>query len=370
METIKQRLKVADLFAGAGGLSLGFAQEGFELAMAVELDADAVATCRTVHERFAENHGMPMAKLHQEDICSVDFTQYRGQLDVVIGGPPCQPWSLGGLRLGHADSRDGFPQFARALYEARPRTFVLENVAGLARGETRPAFELIAAVLAGDRPLRLLLGDLVPAGARLDYQVAHRVLNAADFGVPQKRQRLFMVGVSRGMAFSWPAPTHGPGRRYPHAPAGSAISAQCRGEPNPSVVTYATNPSTRPGPYHGHVYNGGGRPIDLSQPAPTLLASMGGNKTPWVDTLGIVLEYHAHLLRGGPPRTGTAPGARRITVAEAAALQSFPSWVRFSGSRSSQYRQVGNAVPPALARALAKALAASFAGSDVERRPA
>jgi DNA (cytosine-5)-methyltransferase 1 len=131
------------------------------------------------------------------------------------------------------------------------------------------------------------------------------------------------------------------------------------GEPNPAIVTYALRPSLRPGPYHGHLYNGGGRPVDLARPAPTLLASMGGNKTPWVDTLGVVPEYHAHLLAGGEPRSGRVPGARRITVEEAAQLQGFPKGAVFAGPRSSQYRQVGNAVPPLLAEHIGRALALS-----------
>lgn len=128
------------------------------------------------------------------------------------------------------------------------------------------------------------------------------------------------------------------------------------GHPNPSIVTYARRPDLRPNPYDGHVYNGGGRPIDLSKPAPTLLASMGGNKTPWIDTLGIVPEYHAHLVSGGAPRTGQVPGARRITVEEAALLQTFPPGMYFAGRRSSCYRQIGNAVPPLLAQAIGSGL--------------
>jgi len=356
--------RALDLFAGAGGLSLGFLEQGFRVVAAVESDAASAATYRSLHAQ-AEADGAHPVKVHEQDICSVDFAQYRSEVDVVIGGPPCQPWSLGGLRRGHADPRDGIPQFGRALHEAAPRAFVMENVAGLARGEVRPAFERILSVLCGRLPLSVLLGDEVARNATLSFEVSWRVLQAADFGVPQNRQRLFVVGTPAGIAFEWPRPTHGQGRRMPHVAAGEVVSALPRGELNPSIVTYANNPSLRPGPYHGQVYNGGGRPIDLSKPAPTMLASMGGNKTPWVDTAGVVPEYHAHLMKGGTPRRGRVPGARRITVAEAAALQSFPGWASFAGTRTSQYRQVGNAVPPLLARAVAKQLARVLAAVEV-----
>jgi DNA (cytosine-5)-methyltransferase 1 len=87
-----------------------------------------------------------------------------------------------------------------------------------------------------------------------------------------------------------------------------------------------------------------------------MLASMGGNKTPWLDTLGVVPAYHAHLVAGGPPRQGRVPGARRLTVEEAALLQTFPARTAFVGRRTSQYRQIGNAVPPLLAEHLGLAL--------------
>jgi len=347
---------VIDLFAGAGGLSLGFAAAGFEAVAAVEVDADAAATFRKAH---------PGVDVHEGDICELDLSPYRGHVAAVVGGPPCQPWSLGGLRRGHADPRDGTPQFARAVHEVGPDVFVMENVAGLVRGAARPAFERILAVLGGERPLADLLGDAVGPRDRLEYRVEARVLNAADHGVPQTRRRLFVVGVRPGAAFAWPEPTHAGA----HVPARAHVGVVARGEANPSIVTYAAAPSLRPDPYHGQVFNGGGRPIDPGRPAPTLLASMGGNKTPWVDTLGVVPDYHAHLRAGGAPRSGRVPGARRITVAEAAALQTFPPDLAFAGARSSQYRQVGNAVPPLLAAAVAGAARTSTGFSSPGARP-
>jgi DNA (cytosine-5)-methyltransferase 1 len=324
-------LTVLDLFAGAGGLSLGLEAAGMEVVAAAEWDEDALDT-------YGKNH--PGVRLYPGDIANVNFGEFRDSVDVVVGGPPCQPWSDGGKGLGHDDPRDGFPQFIRAVRMVRPQAFLIENVEGLTRGARRTHF------------LRLL-NDLEGLG----YEVSDRVLVAADYGVPQRRKRLFVVG-TRSATFAWPATTHGRAADLPWRIAGDVLSTiGTLGEPNTSIVTYAKRPDLRPSPYDGLLFNGGGRPINMNDLAPTMLASMGGNKTPWVDTLGIVPGYHAHLVTGGEPHTGTVPGARRITVAEAAALQTFPSGAHFVGPRSSQYRQVGNAVPPLLAQAVGKALA-------------
>lgn len=322
-------VRALDVFSGAGGLSIGLEQAGISVVAGVEWDRDA---CET----FAKAH--PSADVIEGDVSAVPFRTWRDEVDVLVGGPPCQPWSTGGKRLGHDDPRDGWPAYLRALDEVRPRAFIAENVAGFGAGARVDHF-------------RALLAELQSHG----FNVAARVVNAADYGIAQKRRRLLIVGV-RDRTFTFPDPEFGPGLECPWRAAGAFIGPEPVGTPNPSIVTYARRPDLRPNPYDGHVFNGGGRPIDLSRPAPTLLASMGGNKTPWIDTLGILPEYHRHLTEGGGPRAGRVPGARRVTVEEAALLQTFPVGMYFAGTRSSCYRQIGNAVPPLLAREIARAL--------------
>lgn len=327
-----------DIYSGAGGLTEGLSRANFKTLRAVEFDQDAANTFMTAH---------PTVEMIQSKIEDVDFLDLRDQVDLLAAGPPCQPFSSGGKQLAVLDPRNGFPELLRAVREVRPKMVLVENVVGLTNGAMRP-----------------YLDELVEDLEQLDYTVTWKVLNAADFGVSQRRNRVFIVGTSES-EFEFPTPTHGPQAKAPWVPSGSVISrTEVIGEPNRSIVTYAKNPDLRPSPYDGHLYNGGGRPMDLSKPARTILASAGGNKTHFVDTAETVERYHRSLMKGGRPRTGRAKGMRRITVAESAMLQSFPQTYRFSGSRSSQYRQVGNAVPPELAKAVAKQIMKCLAESD------
>jgi DNA (cytosine-5)-methyltransferase 1 len=328
-------LPTVDVFSGAGGLSLGLSAAGFQIVEAVERDADASETYFGHHPETELDPGRAI-----ED---VDFRRLRGDVVLLAGGPPCQPFSTGGKRLGPADERDGFPHFVRAVAEIRPEAVLVESVPGLTAPAMAPHFT---------RLLRQLRG--------LGFTLSWKVVNAADYGVPQKRRRVFIVGM-RGRRFEFPPATHGPGRRWPWKPTGSVINATPAGEPNESIVTYAKRPDLRPSPYDGLLFNGGGRPLDLTKPAPTILAAAGGNRTPFVDTEVIVPPYHAHLLKGGKPREGQVPGARRITVEESARLQTFPPGTTFAGRRSSQYTQVGDAVPPRLAEAIGSTLRAELA---------
>ncbi|HUY96351.1 MAG TPA: DNA cytosine methyltransferase [Verrucomicrobiae bacterium] len=336
-------LPAVDLFCGAGGLSLGLSASGWQVVAAVDRDRDALDTYRGHHPGTAVTDG---------DIVGMTFRPLRGTVALVAGGAPCQPFSSGGLRLAAADDRDLLPAFFRVVAEVRPVAFLLENVPGLVTG-TRRAYL--------DRQLVRFRGLLARDDLGARYRLTMAVLNAADYGVPQNRRRLFLVGLQSKQPFEFPDPTHGPGRAAAHVGAGSCVDpVRPVGTPNPSIVTYARNPDLRPSPYDGHVYNGGGRPIDLARTSHTILASAGGNKTHWLDALGTVPAYHAHLRSGGAPRAGTVPGARRLTVEESALLQTFSVEVRFAGRRSSRYTQIGNAVPPRLAAVIGEAVRAQL----------
>lgn len=325
----KKSLQSIDLFTGAGGLTLGLHDAGFRPALAVEMYADACAT-------FAGT--FPGVKIEPKPVEEFDFRKFEG-VDLVAGGPPCQPFSSGGKGLAAKDERDMIPQFIRAVDEARPRAFLMENVPALF-GTTHQDY------LAG--ALRRLSG--------LGYELSMAVVNAAEYGVPQKRRRGFIVGLRKGR-FCFPIPTHGPRGTKSFVPAGQVLRADViQGEPNDSKVFYAKTPDLRPSPFDGQIFNGGGRAICLSAPCHTILASAGGNKTHFIDTLNNVPPYHAHLMGGGKPRQGVLEGGRRLTPEESALIQTFPLTMKFFGSRSSRYMQIGNAVPPLLAKVLGHAL--------------
>lgn len=315
-------LTALDLFAGAGGLSVGLHASGFDTVAAVEIGKDAAATYR---------NAFPSTEVLQADIKQVDFKRWRG-VDLVAGGPPCQPFSTGGLQRGSGDARDFLPDFVRAVVEAQPRVFLMENVPGLA---------------AFGEYLHETLRPLMAA-----YRISGpHIVNAADYGVPQSRRRMIIIGCREERDFRFPDPN-----LAVRLPAGAVLSYKVVGEPNPSKIVYCKTPDLRPNPYHGQLFNGGGRAINLDVPAPTILAAAGGNKTHFLDCGDEVPAYHRHLRLGGAPRVGELPGARRLTVRESAAVQTFPADFEFLGSRSSQYTQVGNAVPPRLAEMLGLAI--------------
>jgi len=333
MRTRHTGLSAIDLFAGAGGLSLGMKISGLNVVAALDNSADAIETHAV---NFPET-------LHiVDDAHRVPYKSFK-RIDVVAGGPPCQPFSVSGKQLGEQDARDLVPLFIRALREMRPSAFIMENVAGLASERFKPY------LLRQIDEMRLL-----------GYQVKKTVLDAADYGVPQRRERLFVVGTREGIQFDFPEPTHGPNRGKPHMTVRDALNNCPTDEPNTAKVVYAKNPIIRKQWNAGMLLNGKGRPLDLDQPSFTIPATAGGNRTHIIDTNDTLRQYHAHLLAGGAPRKDLVTGARRLTVRESARIQTFPDWFVFTGARSKRYSQIGNAVPPVLAAAVAAALVKSL----------
>lgn len=331
-------LKGLDLFSGPGGMTLGFKRAGILPIACVEKRKDAVDTFAR-HTSETEHFC--------EDIRKLDFGRYKGTVDVLYGGPPCQPFSTGGLRRAAGDSRNMFPEFVRAVSQSHPSAFVAENVVGLT---TRSRIGYLT--------------ELLHELSALGFKVSWRVLNAADYGVPQKRRRLFIVGMRKDI-FWFPKPTHGPGTPNKHKASGELIGHEPIGEPPACPVVFAKYPDPRRSPYAGHVYNGGGRPVDLETPCHTILAAAGGYKTHWIDTEGVAPRYTEHLWAGGSPWEGEVPGARRMTVEESALIQTFPIEMTFAGSRSSQFTQVGDAVPPDLAEVVGRSLVAQLEGQEI-----
>ena len=327
-----------DLFAGAGGLSLGLQMAGIEIVAAVESDPHCASTL-SLH--------LPYASIYDDDIRNIALSSYRQKVDLVVGGPPCQPFSSGGLRASSSDSRDMMPSFLRAIEDIQPQAFLMENVRGLSVGQRSRYFN-----------------SLLTEFQNLGYQVSWQILNAADYGIPQKRQRLFLVGMHE-TNFIFPQPTHGNGKKNPYVAIKDILPQQQIGAPNTAKITYAKRPDLRPSPYHGQLFNGGGRPINLDEPSPTILASAGGNKTHFLDNLNLVPQYHKHLSNGGEPRTGVLPGARRLTVEESALIQTFPKDIIFTGPRTSQYTQIGNAVPPRMGLILGNYILKQLRGEEI-----
>ena len=311
-------------------MSLGTLKSGFSALLAVEVNADAAATLRK---------NMGQVEVYCGDIRDKSFRKFRGAVDLVLGGPPCQPFSYAGAHKSYSDPRDMIPEFIRATSEVRPRAFMMENVPGLI---SRRHYEYFARVMKE-------LSDL-------GYIVQAKIFGASDFGVPQNRKRLFIIGTAES-GYEFPVRQYGPDTLQPFINSWEAIHDAPDDEPNNAIVTYAKKPVIRPSPYAGMLVNGGGRPINLNAPAPTIPASAGGNRTPIVDFDGVLLNYHDSLIHGGLIREGIVRGVRRLTVSESARLQTFPDEFDFVGASSSKFRQIGNAVPPMLAEVIGRSLA-------------
>ena len=296
----KQTHSAIDLFAGCGGLSLGFECAGVKT-IGYEMKPECCETYR--------------ANLHSDcrNEMLTEETEYP-KADIVLGGPPCQPFSRRGKRKGKDDARDGFPAYVAAIRRLQPRIWVCENVKGLPELD-RDYFQ-----------------SILDQFRALDYQVDYKVVRMSNYDVPQKRERLVIVGHRGGFHF--------PEEEMHEVTAGEALCDKLSEIPDdaefltPSMDRYIAS-------YEKASHCRRPRDLRLDEPARTLTCR---------NLAGCTSDMHRIRLADGR--------RRRISVREAARLQSFPDWFEFHGTKEQQYTQIGNAVPPMFAYKLAQAVVA------------
>ena len=363
-------MRSIELFAGAGGLGLGSHLAGANPQLIVERDRWCCATLR----RNAQHWPAPF----EGDIRSMDFRSQAGEIDLVTGGPPCQPFSLGGKHKAHDDHRDMWSEAVRAVRETQPKAFIFENVKGLTRASFSAYFSYITLQLTypeltqnadenwPDHLARLERHHSSGRQIGLQYQVIPpRVLNAADYGVPQKRERVFFVGFRCDLGADWAFPiathskeamlhdqsTHGGywdlhrlPRRDRTPPSPSRESALASLQPWRSVrdaLTGLPDPETRPteaAQFLNHRFQSGAR-------------SYPGHTGSPLDMPAKALKAGVHGVPGGENMVVKDDGSvRYFTIRESARLQTFSDDFAIEGSWSEAMRQLGNAVPVELAR--------------------
>lgn len=332
------------LFSGAGGMDVGFIRAGVNVVCANDIDKNACLT-------YKANHPGTTTKCADIRELLPDMHIFKG-IDIVFGGPPCQGFSVAG-KMNPEDPRSQLLwEFMKVVEFTKPRAFVCENVKALA-------------IFNKWSEVRLRLFRL---SSKLGYTHRLVVLNSSDFGVPQSRERMFLIGfrdiqdVSNLEAQFLLHKKQALTVRDVILPLGLADSESnkriCKAK-----VTMAAKPVMRRSPYAGMLFNGQGRPLNPNSYSCALHASMGGNKTPIIDEEHCyfgehswVEWYHAHLMKGGKPLPFDAAPKRlrRLTVDEALRLQTFPHNYKFIGGQSSIYSQIGNAVPCDLAQVVAE----------------
>jgi len=394
-------MKSIELFAGAGGLAMGVSLAGFESLAVIEWDRWA---CDTIREN--QKRGFPVVEdwpLWEGDVRHFDWASIPEDMDLIAGGPPCQPFSLAGKHKAFGDDRDMFPATVDIVRRLRPKSFIFENVKGLTRSSFANYYQYILMQLEFPEVARKdgetwmehferlqaekSSGVLHQTG--LTYNVVPTLVNAADYGVPQKRERVFIVGFRSDLGIDWsfPRPTHsydallyaqwvsgeywerhGISRKnIPAMPARLERRIQKLESclpifqekpwrtvrdalidlPNPrdSGAKDFLNHEFQDGArvYPGHT----GSPIDL--PAKTLKAG-------------------AHGVPGGENMMVLEDGSvRYFSVRESARLQTFPDGYVFHGAWSETMRQLGNAVPVALGRKVAGSVAESLAVAGLKK---
>lgn len=381
-------LKSIELFTGAGGLALGTHSAGFRHAALLDWNHDA---CQTLidNSKARSVRGISNWRVEEGDIRSFDLTTV-GAVDLVAGGPPCQPFSIGGKHKGMEDERDMIPQFIRVVRELKPRAFIFENVKGLTRQSFRNYFQYIQLQMTYPTVTRKPkeaweshLSRLEKIHTRgnhrsLHYNVVARLLNSANYGVPQTRERVFIVGFRSDLGTEWHFPqlTHSLDRLlYDQWVSGAywdrhKTSRPVEGSPQRYKARVrrlqsATCPSEKPWVTVRDALHGLPQPKANSESSvflnhrlqPGAKQYIGHTGSP-LDLPSKTLKAGVHGVPGGENMIAFPDGAvRYFSVREAARIQTFPDKWHFLGAWSEAMRQLGNAVPVLLAETVAKSVA-------------
>ncbi|OXE36380.1 MAG: DNA (cytosine-5-)-methyltransferase [Phenylobacterium zucineum] len=362
-------MRSLELFSGAGGLAKGLELAGYDHAKFVEFDKNA---CNSLRKNFSPD------LVFEGDVRNFDFGSIDG-IDLIAGGPPCQPFSLGGKHRAHEDHRDMFPYAAKAVSHHRPKAFVFENVKGLLRSTFSSYFQYVL--------LRLTYPEVTIASEEewqdhyerltkikwsdhggVKYKVSYKLLNAADYGVPQVRERVFIVGIRSDINVEWtfPSTTHSQsvlneqqqitgeywerhGLAAPtamvgdHQMCGKQHSLTLELEPRLKAwrtVRDALSATPHPNSDHGiadHIFRDGARPY-------------AGHTGSYIDLPAKTLKAGGHGVPGGENMIRYEDGTvRYFTVYEGKLLQTFDPSFHVTGAWGEGMRQIGNAVPTLLA---------------------
>jgi DNA (cytosine-5)-methyltransferase 1 len=384
-------MRSIELYTGAGGLALGMTRAGFNHLALVEMDADSCETIQENKRRRVEGiHRWPIFNC---DVRNFDYSAIPEGIEMLAAGVPCQPFSIGGKHRGHTDERNMFPETIEIIRRLKPLAVVIENVRGLLRPSFSKYFSYIEKMLTYPELGRKKDEEWIDHLARLEryhtkgkreglyYRVVYQPLNAADFGVPQRRERLFMVAIRADLGVEWnfPLPTHSQeSLLWDQHSSGDywerhRVPSKQRTESNPAlrsrlqtIKSLLIPPPLKPWKTVRDAISDLPKPsMNRTTSEPGLnhffipgARSYAGHTGSPLDSPAKTLKAGVHGVPGGENTLANPDGSvRYFTIRESARLQTFPDSFVFPNSWTESMRQIGNAVPVLLAEIVGRSVA-------------
>lgn len=385
-------MRSIELFSGCGGLALGLSQAGFHHELMAEWNEEAVTT--VLYNRSRGIRHVRDWPIKRADVRQIDWQSFANGIDLVAGGPPCQPFSIGGKHKGHDDARDMWPEAIRAVRETLPRAFMFENVRGIARPAFAHYLRWILAHLRHPEMERRVDEEHADHTNRLEtskhrsaYEILVAQVNAADFGAPQKRHRVIVAGIRSdiGVLFALPEPTHTRDRllwdQWVTGEYWTRHKLQRRDDSSIpttdlSLVTRLRSrnetPAGKPWVTVRDALSGLGEPDGKANHVLQIGAkTYPGHTGSPLDQPAKALKAGDHGVPGGENMMVRDDGTvRYFTTREAARLQGLPDTYHFPRSWSESMRQLGNAVPTQLAEAIGRWMSETLNSSIDQPRAA